>query len=76
MTSNKTDKVETPKKIKFPCLRAFPDGTLIVLFNYYYKGTVVYSEREDYKIGKYFESWSSADGSDWVDYDGAITLQN
>lgn len=79
MTSNKTDKTDkdkTPKKFRFPCLRAFSDGTFVVLFNEYYKGTVVYSELDCHRIGKYLENWASADSSEWVDYDGAITLQN
>ena len=65
---------EEMKSIKYPRLMSFRGkGDLIVLFSYPGQGTIINSAESKNKIGEFASNWIM---SNFVDFEGSITLRN
>ena len=59
--------------VKYPCLRKFDEGNLVVLFSSCNEGVVIHSDSAINPVGTYRESW---DYNQFSDYQGQVTLEN
>lgn len=67
--------IETPvDKAEYPCLKKHCNLKFIVLFIDKTKGTVVYSNNDDFTVGEYSNNWS--DRYKRIDSNIIVQLQN
>ena len=58
MRSTLVNKEEKAREIKYPCLMITKDNPIVVLFDTYARGHVVYSERQEQPVGYYSSDWA------------------
>lgn len=76
MTSTKSPNPPIKKNIEFPCLMEYKDGDFVVMFYDKTQGAVVWSEYDVYPVGYYGRNWNDINCSNWIPYEGSITLKN